>query len=291
MSNLNVFKHGSWLMASLLVLSLAFAMSTAQAHDIPYDGHPAFEFTDDFYRANGINPDGIGKPDFLNGDFLNGGPGGPPRPVGVETGVSPHPDYSSLRIDNTLGGFAHNGNKLYFTSGGGITDDDFTNDDAGIEARRIANKYHAFVFLMDDGNLRQDVIFDERDGYYGANPLGLWLLKFVSWNDTADPVCEDAMADMGERDKNGFGDDFLPLFRTVPEIERMEKKGCVTVSENPTSWKWVICPVFKDPRQGALADAELVSTLNKPAFEDIVGHFECLRDDGDFCPTDSGVIK
>jgi len=76
----------------------------------------------------------------------------------------------------------------------------------------------------------------------------------------------------------------------VPEIERMEKKGCVNVSSgnNPI---FVLSSLFKDPRGGAIGeDSFLVNTHEIPeAYLD--DHFKCLQDTGDYCQTDSGVPK
>ena len=290
MSILNIFKHGSCLMASLLVLSLTFTMSTAQAHERAYDGNPAFRLTSAFLEANGV--------DRSFGVDVEGGFG------------SNHPDfpgYSTDPILETIGGFKHNGILLYYTFEGLLTADDFTDDEAGEEALDTANDFSVYIFPMKDGdpfdpspaNTRQDNIFDERDGYYGHDPLGLWALKFVTWDgenvNNDDTNCIKDMAELIEDVENGNGPalDGSPVLRTVPEIERMEKKGCVKVSVTPNPAKWAICSPFKDPRGGAIVPgASLPDTLTHNVPEAyLFDHFECLQDDEDFCQTDSGVPK
>jgi hypothetical protein len=89
---------------------LAGPAAPCQAHEEPYHRQPAFDFTDEFYRANGIDPDRIlGRP---TGD----------DDISVED-ASPHPDFTDVRIIETTGGFDHSGDLLYYTVNGMIMPD------------------------------------------------------------------------------------------------------------------------------------------------------------------------
>lgn len=75
--------------------------------DRPYDKIPAFDFADDFYLANGIDPGSIV-------DRLVAQDG---RSV-VDT--SPREDFVDTRIVETTGGFDHKGNLLYYVVTGKV---------------------------------------------------------------------------------------------------------------------------------------------------------------------------
>ena len=53
-------------------------------------------------------------------------------------------------------------------------------------------------------NRRQDNVFDTRNGYFSNNPLGLWLLTFVSYTEKAFTMRQrqKALAELAE--ENGF---------------------------------------------------------------------------------------
>jgi len=201
---------------------MAGSLGLANAARRPYDRTPAFDFTNRYLRRNGITP----------GLVLM-------RPNGVD-GVSvvddsPHRDFRDVRIIETTGGFDASGNLLYYTINGMVMPDTFTDNEAGVRAMAIANHYRAFIFPKADGNpldpapqnRRQDNIFDTRDGYFSNNPLGLWILTFVSF--TADAFeTEDgrrALEELGAR--NGINLDGTPILRTVGEIENLEAQGFV----------------------------------------------------------------
>lgn len=227
----------AWLLAGVL----ACAIGPAQAEDRPYDGEPAHDFSDAFYLANGIDPSKL--IDRLNGSDTRS----------RDIGTSPHADFNSINIDNITGGFKHQGNVFYYTVNAKLKDDAFTNDAAGAEAKNIANSFFAFIFPKDDPSCelvpgppcrRQDNLFEDKGGYFSNNPLGLWLLKFVSWDgpkvDTQE--CIDEMADLAE--DNGTDLDGTPILDHLSDIEDMEDEGCVTIRERnqdgSQGFPWVV---------------------------------------------------
>lgn len=204
------------------------------------DNQP-FQFSDDFYRQNGIDPDAIV-------DKLDCGD---PRTACDES--SPDPStYSAVRIRETTGGSKHNGNLLYYWIPGKAMPNSFTNDQAGQDARQLADDSFAFLFPRLAGNpispafpnRRQDNIFDTRNGYFSNNPLGLWTIAFISWdgpNLTGDD-CQDEMEDMAE--DNGIDLDGTPIISTVSEIDKLLSEGCVIqrtrAKDGSQGFPWVI---------------------------------------------------
>jgi len=192
------------------------------SNDRPYDGTPAFDFTNDFYVANGIEPGAI--VDRLVGQDA--------RSV---VDVSPHPDFTDTRILETTGGFDHKGNLLYYVVTGKVMPNTFTNDEAGEQALETANAYRAFLFPKAGGNpispaapnRRQDNIFDTRNGYFSNNPLGLWILTFVSYTDAAFNTSEGQAALAELAADNGYDLDLTPVIKTVSEMETLEADGFV----------------------------------------------------------------
>ncbi len=115
----------------------------------------------------------------------------------------------------------------------------FTDNQAGEDARDIANFFVAYIFPKAGGpqfvpmfpNRRQDNIFATRHGYFSNNPLGLWRLGFVKWvdvEDTPDPdTCQELRDELEE--ENGLDLDGSPLFRTENELEDAEEEGCILI--------------------------------------------------------------
>lgn len=196
--------------------------SEDDADGTPYDGAPAFDFSDAFLLANGIDPTRI--VDRLAGQDE--------RSV---LDASPHSDFRDVRIVETTGGFDHSGNLLYYVVTGKVMPSTFTSDEAGARARELADSFHAFLFPKAAGdplgpappNRRQDNIFDTRNGYFSNNPLGLWLLTFVSYTEKALTTEEgqEALADLAAR--NGRDLDGTPVIKTVSELEKLEHAGLV----------------------------------------------------------------
>jgi hypothetical protein len=205
----------------------------------PFDKVPAFDFSDDFYLQNGINPAVI--VDRLVGQDA--------RSVVDD---SPHPDFADVRILEITGGFKHNSNLFYYSVNGKAMPNTFTNDAAGQAAMDIANSFRAFIFPKAAGNplspappnRRHDNVFDDTGGYFSNNPLGLWILKFASWDgpNVNGSACQDFMDDLA--DDNGTDLDGTPIFKRVGEIEDAEGMGCARVVnralDGSQGFPWVI---------------------------------------------------
>lgn len=205
----------------------------------PFDGAPAFDFADHHYLANGISP-----PDILD------------RLVGQDdrsvVDTSPHTDFTDVQILEVTGGFDHKGHVLLYTINGKIMPSTFTDDAAGEKALATANAFRAFIFPKAAGNplgppppnRRQDNLFDTRNGYRSNNPLGNWLLTFVSYTEKAFNTEEgrEELADLAER--NGLDLDGTPVIKTVSDLENLEKDGLVKfrtrAQDGSQGFPWVI---------------------------------------------------
>ncbi|NIV98371.1 hypothetical protein GWN26_04145 [Candidatus Saccharibacteria bacterium] len=205
----------------------------------PYDKVPAFDFADNFYLQNGIDPNAIVD-----------------RLVAQDNrsvaDVSPHSDFADVRILETTGGFDHTGSVLYYAVNGKVMPNTFTNDTAGQAARNLANSFRAFIFPKASGdplspappNRRQDNVFDTRNGYFSNNPLGLWLLVFVSYTNAAfnTQAGQKALGDLAQ--KNGLDLDKTPIIKTVSDLENLQKDGFVQFRtravDGSQGFPWVI---------------------------------------------------
>ena len=205
----------------------------------PFDGAPAFDFADHYYLANGINP-----PDIVD------------RLVGQDdrsmADTSPHADYAAVQLLEVTGGFDHKGQVLFYTVNGKIMPSTFTSDAAGDRALATANAFRAFIFPKAAGNplgppppnRRQDNLFDTRNGYRSNNPLGNWLLTFVSYTSEA-LTTEDGQAELAKlAEKNGLDLDGTPVIKTVSDLEHLEKNGLVKfrtrAQDGSQGFPWVI---------------------------------------------------
>lgn len=220
------------MLAGLIAIASLPALAGAQL------GRP-FDFSDAFYRANGIEPDlllnrvngmdGVSVFDFTNG--LN------------QRGV---------RVIETTGGWDASGNLLYYSIFGMMMPDVFTPDDAGRRARVIADEYRAFVFPKRDGlplspapfNRRHDNVFDTRGGYFSNNPLGLWIVTFVSFTDEALNTREGRRELAKYAEKNGVDLDGTPILTSASDIDNLADKGLVMLrtraEDGSQGFPWVV---------------------------------------------------
>lgn len=219
---------------------LGSAIHAARADDDrPFKQTPAYDFTDDYYLGGGIHPDRI----------LDRLVGQDARSVEEE---AVHPDFNHVGILEITGGFDHKGHVLYYSINGKVMPETFTNDEAGREALETANSFRAFIFPKAAGNplgppppnRRQDNLFDTRHGYFSNNPLGLWLLVFVSYTDKAFTTEEglEALSDLA--DENGVDLDGTPVIKTVSDLEDLEENGFVEfrtrARDGSQGFPWVI---------------------------------------------------
>src|SRR5262245_22686832 len=125
-----------WLLACLPVALLAClaALVPGPAPAGPTGSGRPFDFSDAFYRQNGIDPTKI----------LNRVAGTPP--VSKIDNTNTDPNRRNVRVLDTTGGFNHEGNPLYYNIFGMVMPSTFTNDAAGQKARDIANFFSAYIF-------------------------------------------------------------------------------------------------------------------------------------------------
>jgi len=187
---------------------------------------PPFDFSDAYYLANGINPANIVIR--VNGTC----PANDKPSCSVVDNSNTDPNRRNIRVLSTTGGFDREGNNLYYNIFGMVMPNTFTNDAAGQKAMAIANSFEAYIFPKASGNplspelsnRRQDNLFDTGDGYFVANPLGIWSAVFVSYTPaafTADG--QKILATLAA--KNGTDLDGTPMIRHVKEIDFLERMG------------------------------------------------------------------
>jgi len=190
---------------------------------VPSVSGPPFDFSNSFYLANGINPSNI------------------QQRVGTSTSASafvvenssPDANHTNIRITETTGGFNHEGNPLYYTINGFVNPGTFTNNAAGQKAMAIAESFTAYIFPKASGNpfspalsnRRQDNVFDTRNGYSVANPLGLWTAEFVSFTPAAFNTAAGQKALAALAALNGKDLDGTPILKTAMEVDGLEKQG------------------------------------------------------------------
>ena len=129
-----------------------------------------------------------------------------------------------------------------------------------------------------------------RHGYFSDNPLGIWVHIFVNWTDRAfnTPAGRRELRELAQR--NGRSLDNTPIIKTLSEVEDLTDDGFVTQTKRPTTevGRYFICPVYKDPRDGAIADDAFLATVRRSdgtplrAERGFVANFESLRTTGDY---------
>lgn len=241
-----------------------------------------FDFTDEFYRQNGVDPTLI---------------------QGRRQGVAPRgtidapffPFQRNVRTLQLNPAYNHSGALTYWTVMGDLFVSSFTKDEAGQRARQIADNMPLYVFPTRTGNPiglgnnRQADIVDMRNGYFSNNPLGLWLHIWVSYTDRAFNTAEGKKALADLQKKNGLALDGTPIIRTLSELDNLFSKGFAAKrfrnpdgSEGPM---YGICPVVKDPTDGGIPTDTTLNFVRKAdgtALEPyFVTNFDSLKFTGD----------
>lgn len=234
-----------------------FIQATGGQQNFVKFNEPPFDFSDEFYLVNGINPDNILRR-----------PGNPDRNPNhwIEDNSVTDPTRRGIRILETTGGWDRDGNLIYYSIMGDVVPETFTDDAAGVRARMLAEDFRAFLFPKterdDEGNpinvklspappnRRQDNVFDTKNAYFCENLLGLWIVTFVVYTKKAynalfrngDPNARRVLEALIAR--NGRDLDGTPILNTVADIERLERMGLVELRFNPEVGgdgpRWVI---------------------------------------------------
>jgi hypothetical protein len=212
-------RAGAFALAALILAVITYpVVFKGNAQENLLRNEPPFDFNDDFYRKNGIDPSKI---------FQRVGTSDPAR-NGHWVFDTPPTDRSknNVRITQITGGWDQNGNLIYYTVPGFLTREDVFFDDPrtpdfneAAEARKFLEgdpskgiePFRVFLFPKQrnaDGsfnfnpslsiglpNRRQDNIFETKDRYFCENLLGLWQANLVvftpaginAWLNTGDP--------------------------------------------------------------------------------------------------------
>jgi hypothetical protein len=216
-----------------------------------------YDFTDDYYRANGVDPTKI-----------NGRRQAPSAQAVVDT-----PNFSyqrNVRMISTTAGYGASGSPQFFVVLGGNSADLFTNDAAGRKARQIADSYAEYIFPQRGANPvgipngRQSFVHQNNNGYFSNNPLGLWIHVWVNFTDKAFNTADGkkALADLAS--KNGLALDGTPIIKTTSEIDNLYSKGYVTKLTTNDASRYAICPEIKDPRDGGIAPDAYANFIKRP---------------------------
>jgi hypothetical protein len=211
----------------LLGVALTTIPDVSRADNDNTKGVPPFDFSDAFYRQNGINPANILSR--VNGTC----PANDMPSCSVVDNSNTDPDHRNIRVLSTTGGFNHEGNPLYYNIFGMVMPNTFTNDAAGQKAMSIANFFSAYIFPKASGNplspalsnRRQDNVFDTRNGYFVANPLGIWTAVFVSYTPAAFNTAAGQKVLAALAAKNGTNLDGTPIFKMAIEVDDLTKDG------------------------------------------------------------------
>ncbi len=237
--------------ASLWALGLAATPAARASSTIEVSG-PPYDFKDQFYQANGIDPAKIvmrangAAPDSTSAHRTDPFPG-----FLYASDTDPHAN-RRVRLLNTTGGYAFDGSIEYYNIFGMLLPDSFTNNQAGRDARELADTFFAYIFPKaagdpfspDPSNRRQNNVFGDPDPFYGFDVLGIWTIAFVRYTRLAlhtDPG-RDVLAKLARR--NGRDLDGTPVIKRVEEVDFLRGNGLVEVYTRPLDGSlgppWVI---------------------------------------------------
>lgn len=238
-----------------------------------------YDFTDAYYRANGVDPAKI-----------NGRRQAPTAQAVVDV-----PNFSyqrNVRMIATNAGYGSNGSPQFFVVLGGNGDELFTKDAAGRNAKKIADSFAEYIFPRRGANPvgipngRQAFLHQNNNGYFSKNPLGLWIHVWVNFTDKAFNTRDGQKALADLKKKNGLSLDGTPIIRTESEIDNLYSKGFVTKLTTNDASRYAICPEIRDPRDGGIAP-DAFATFNKREDgsylePDLVNAWNSLKNSGDW---------
>jgi hypothetical protein len=239
-----------------------------------------YDFTDAYYLQNGVNPA------LIEGRMEAG--------TGIAVNDSPIFNFQrNVRALLTLAAYDHSANINYFTVLGGISADAFTADTAGRKARAIADSFTEYLFPQAGTDpigftFRQSSLLDMRNGYFGKDPLGLWIHKWVNFTPKALTTRGGKQFLNAMARKNGKSFDGTPIIATLSDIDGLLSKGYVTIQTRPESdpLRYAICPVIEDPTDGGIAPDQFLAlplrTNGAPVEPEFLSNFESLRLTGDW---------
>ncbi len=243
-----------------------------------------FDFTDDYYRLNGVDPNRI-----------QGRHNGTDTASVVDEAVFSY--QRNVRMTRTNPAYDHSGNLRYWSVLGDLFVDGFTPNAEGTRAKRTADQAILYVFPRRDqpnpitlGANRQADIMDMRNGYFSNNPLGLWLHVWVSYTDRAFNT-EDGRKMLRDLErKNGLALDGTPIVKTLSDLQKLFDKGFAAKRfRNPNGSEgpmYGICPVIEDPTDGGIAPDAVLSYVRKadgsPLEPYFLTNFTSLQTTGDW---------
>ena len=127
-----------------------------------------------------------------------------------------------------------------------------------------------------------------RHGYFGADPLGLWIHKWVNFTPTAlnTPAGKQFLQSLAR--ENGTSLDGTPIIASTSDIDSLLSRGYITVRTRPINdpARYAICPVIEDPTDGGIARDQFLAITRKPngtpVEPNFLRNFESLRTTGDW---------
>ena len=243
------------------------------------------DFTDEFYRINGITGKAIVD-----------------RRTGADGlsifGSSSNPIHRNVRVIATMPAYDPYGGILFWYPLGELPDYGFTEDAIGLELRETAKLFPMYVFPHSKIQHyaaffypRQAAIMDNTWSTVRGmemNPLGVRQVFFVTFTEKAYNE-EGAEMIMQMMKKNGSTADDMPLLRTLEDVQLMMKHGLVSAAfAGDRESYYAIAPVIHDPTGGVIAKDAFLKFATKdgtPLSSEYMFayQFDCLQKTGFWC--------
>ena len=282
----------------LLVLLVGLTFNTTGNVTVLADGNDLgtspFDFTDAVYRAHGILPENIV---LRVGDASRGGDF-------VVDNTNTDANRTNIRTIETTPGTTGSSGLTYANIFGVLNSTSFERGSngnltvRGQQAFDTAERFRVFIFpkasngsILDPflPNKRQDNLFDTRDGYFSNDPLGLWVAVWVVYTPKAFTAAGkkelDPIAANNGRDLDGTA-----ILTSPSQIDNLAAKGFIELRTRPVNdpvFRWVICPIPEDPRNGFIRPDAFIRDVTRAdgtsIFPALRKNFNCLQQTGDWC--------
>jgi len=237
-------------LAAALSLFIMMLFGSVTSHAQFAEELRPFDFTDKTYEENGIF-----------GPTLVDRKNGADNQSVIDQG--PDTRFRNVRITATLPAYTGEGETIFWNYYGGASKESFTNTIEGDIAIDLA--YHFPMYVFPSGTVknsdRQAAMIRIGPSYFEKNMIGIAAVFLVEYT-------EAAFTKMGQfylqqlSKRNGLSLDGTPIIRTAKEVEDLQTRGLVTVSEGGQTsdgTQFAVAKVLRSPELGAIApDAFLI---------------------------------
>jgi hypothetical protein len=254
---------------------LLLGLTSADAQQFAEERRP-FDFTNDFYKTNGIATDTL--VDRKNGADRRS----------VFDAPEDSSAFTNVRITETLPAYAADGSAVYWNYYATASNESFIPNDSGAAAIKAAKSYPLYIFpsTFVRATDRQAPLIPVDSFYFQINPIGIAQVIIVEYNTNISRSGQKVLNMLAER--NGTSIDGTPIIRTSAELGSLISDGLVTLRGNDGA-PFAVAKVIQYPDPGGITSDAYLVYVKQADGQPLAGErhfvtqFECLKNGSRTC--------